>query len=50
MNVVEKIEKYSKEVFVKKTVELLEKNPEKNVDKIFELIKHTISDSEEITK
>lgn len=48
MNVVEKIEKYSKDVFLKKTVEILEKNPEKNVDKIFELIKYTISNPYEI--
>lgn len=48
MNVVEKVKNRTKEMFVKKIVDLLEKDPEKNVERIFDMIKHTITEPEDM--
>jgi MoaA/NifB/PqqE/SkfB family radical SAM enzyme len=42
MKIIDHIEKNLKEALVNSTVELLDKNPEKNIDKIFSLIKKTV--------
>lgn len=47
MNIVEKAEKRTKEVFIKKILALLEKDPENNVQKIMDIIKHTITGEED---
>lgn len=46
MKVVENFEKYAKETVVKSVFEIIDKNPEKNVDKIFSLIKALAKDDD----
>jgi len=50
MNVIEKVEKSAKDTLVKTGVELLNKNPEKNLDKLFKLVKKTIRRDEDNLK
>ncbi|WP_027623630.1 radical SAM protein [Clostridium lundense] len=50
MKVIESMEKGVKDVLVKKGVELLSKDPENNVDKLFDIIKKTIKDEENLKR
>ncbi len=51
MNVTERLKKAAKDTLVKTGIELLEKNPEKNIDKVFELVKKTVhKDKENLEK
>lgn len=42
MNIIDSMEKNLKEVLINSTLELLDKNPEKNIEKIFSLIRKTV--------
>ncbi|WP_125153311.1 radical SAM protein [Clostridium rectalis] len=48
MKVINSMEKGVKDMLVKKGVELLSKDPEKNMDKIFDLLRRTIRDKESL--
>lgn len=50
MKIMDKVEKAAKEALVKTGAQLLSKNPEKNADKLFEIIKKAIKDSENLRK
>ncbi|MBU5485718.1 radical SAM protein [Clostridium sp. MSJ-11] len=50
MRVMESMEKSAKDVLVKKAAELLSKDPEKNVDKVFDIIKRAVKDEENLKK
>lgn len=51
MKVTERLKKAAKDTLVKTGVELLEKNPEKNIDKLFDLVKKTVyRDKESLEK
>ncbi|AKN33264.1 radical SAM protein [Clostridium carboxidivorans P7] len=47
MKVTEKLKKAARDTLVKTGLELLEKNPEKNIDKLFDLVKKTINKDKE---
>lgn len=50
MNIMEKMEKATKETLVKTGVQLLSKDPEKNVDKLFDIIKKTVKDPDNLRR
>lgn len=50
MNIVERMEKITKEALVKTGVQLLNKDPEKNVDKLFDIIKKAVKDPDNLSR
>lgn len=50
MKVMEKVEKGAKDALVKAGIELLNKNPEENLDKLFKLVKKTVKKDEDNLK
>lgn len=50
MKIIEKVEKGAKDTLVKAGIELLNKNPEKNIDKLFNLVKKTVYKDEDNLK
>lgn len=48
MSIIDKMEKGAKDALVKKAADLLNKNPEKNIDKLFDLIKVAVKDEESL--
>lgn len=50
MNVVETVQKGVKDTLVHKVIEILDKDPEKNVDKIFELLRKFVKGEEELNR
>ncbi|KAJ53306.1 MoaA/NifB/PqqE/SkfB family radical SAM enzyme [Clostridium tetanomorphum] len=50
MSVIKSMEKGVKDMLVKRGAELLSKNPEKNVDKLFDIVKKTVKDEENLER
>jgi MoaA/NifB/PqqE/SkfB family radical SAM enzyme len=50
MNIVERMEKVAKEALVKTGVQLLSKDPEKNVDKLFDITKKAVKDPDNLRR
>lgn len=50
MKVTETMEKGVKDVLVKKGIDLLSKDPEKNVDKLFDIVKKAVKDEDNLAK